>query len=91
MNPGQPGVLLKAKSLTRAIIPLFRCSTWLSYGPYGSLRTGVEKEFGGFLQLAVSASSNQPPDLVMWNAFSATVFLENEESSISLLHSPFYE
>jgi len=28
---------------------------------------------------------------VMWNAFSATVFLENEESSISLLHSPFYE
>ena len=91
MNPGQPGVLLKAKSLTRAIIPLFRCSTWLSYGPYGSLRTGVEKEFGGFSQLAVSASSNQPSDLVAWDALSATVFLENEESSISLLYSPFYE
>ena len=86
MNPGQPGVPLKAKSLTRAMVPLFRCSTcsgstfgiWLSYGPYGSLRTGVEKEFGGFSQLAVSASSNQPSDLVGWNALSATVFLDNE-------------
>ncbi len=78
MNPGQPGVLLKAKSLTRAMMSLFRCSTWLSYGPYGSLRTGVEKEFGGFSQLAVTVSSNQPSDLAVWNALSGTVFLDNE-------------
>jgi hypothetical protein len=89
LNPGQPGVLLKAKSLTRAMLPLFRCSTWLSYGPYGSLRTGVEKEFGGFSQLAVSASSNQPFELVVWDALSATVFLQNKESSISLFYAPF--
>jgi hypothetical protein len=70
---------------------LFRCSTWLSYGPYGPLRTGVEKEFGGLSQLAIPASSNQPFDLKAWDPLSATVFLENNECSISLLYAPFYE
>jgi len=48
----------KAKSLTRALTPLYRCSTWLSYGPYGMPEPYVEKEVARLSQLAISAGSN---------------------------------
>jgi hypothetical protein len=51
----------------------------------------VEKEFGRLSQLAISAGSNQPPDLVVRDALPVIVFLDNVRNSLSLFHMSFYE
>jgi hypothetical protein len=78
LNPGQPGVPLKAKSLTRAVTRLYRCSTYsgssTDLAELRALRLDAQrvlKKNSGLFGLGASASSNKLSDLVTMDELAA--------------------